>query len=135
MNRFAIIISGSRRLGAQPHRDAIWAALSPYKFKNARHVVVLHGAQAGADEIADGYARKLAFDSVGIPYFDELDTPTQHPGGMARNRCVIDIGIVFLSTGLYEVDMYAFPDADSKGTWGAVRYAKSVGIEAEVARL
>lgn len=146
--RIAIIISGSRRLRSDEHRGAIrgylLGAAAPQlslTTKNARtiartrsHIVVIHGAQKGADEIADEEGRSLGLDSWGIPYFGELDDPAKglYPGGPKRNKCVVDVACVLRDTGIYRVIMGAFPDAYSRGTYSAVRYAQSCGLAVDI---
>lgn len=139
--RLAIIISGSRRLRTDAHRDAISSYLTELILVERsaqggypQHVVVLHGAQKGADTIADEEARALGLDSWGVPYFRELDEPSSrfYPGGPRRNECVIGIACVLRDTGLYRVFMGAFPDVDSKGTHSAVKYAKTRRITADI---
>jgi len=135
VKRLVIIVSGSRRLHTREHHHAIREYIKS-KLGDRRHVqvVVLHGAQKGADLIADEAARDLGLDSWGIPYFSELDEPsTKHfPGGPRRNECLVDVACVLRATKLYQVEMGAFPDAESRGTWHAIRYAKQNGIVAEV---
>lgn len=133
-SRLVVVVSGSRRLRTAAHRTAIHSYLKRFWRQPFVHVVVLHGAQAGADSIADSEAMRLGFDRLGIPYFKELDEPRRqfYPGGPKRNECVIDIARVLKDTRLYRAVMGAFPDDESTGTWRAVEYAAKHGIIADV---
>lgn len=136
--RIVVIVSGSRRLHTRRHRLAIGEYLEQFNdYEKHSHVIVLHGAQRGADLMAESKARSLNYETLGVPYFDELDDrkKKEYPGGSTRNRCIIDVACVFKRTGLYRVVMGAFPDAQSTGTWHAVRYAEHKGITPEIIEL
>lgn len=125
MNRYAIIISGSRRLRYGKHYLVMLHILEQYA--DAEQVIVIHGAQEGADMIADDAAKDMDFARLPIPYFGHLGKA----GGPARNRCIIDTAVTLGKHG-YIVKMHALPDAQSRGTHDAVAYAKTVGVFAEV---
>jgi hypothetical protein len=140
-SRLAIIISGSRDLYTVQHRAVIRTYLEDRALTVLRdtglrseHTVVLHGAQRGADAIADEEARALHLASWGVPYFNELDEPLKgfYTGGPRRNECVVDLACVLRDTGLYEVVMGAFPSAKSRGTHQAVEYANKRGITVDM---
>jgi hypothetical protein len=126
MNRWCVIVTGSRRLG-YAKLPAVVNVLARYS--DAEHVVVLHGAYRGADDLARDAAAELGFADLGIPYFGHLGTK----GGQPRNRCLVDAGVTLHVHG-YKLRLHAFPDEDSVGTWGCVRYAESKGVECEVHR-
>jgi len=126
--RWAVIMTGSRRLIAEEHGGVIRADLERYR--SAEHVIVLHGAYDGADKIAEAAARALGFDPWGIPYFGWK----QKAGGPARNRCLVDVGVTLRKHG-YSLRLHGYPDADSVGTRQCIAYATSCGVECEVTTL
>jgi YspA, cpYpsA-related SLOG family len=125
LNRCAVLVTGSRRL-VHGHAAIIRSALAKYEPMRGS-VVVLHGGAKGADRIADLVAKELFYSTWAVPYFEPLGLG----GGPVRNRCLVDL-LGVLKTYGYQTHVEAFPDAESKGTWDCVEYAKSKGHEATV---
>lgn len=122
MSRWCVIVSGSRRLYSLKHEKAIYDVLRRYEGK---HVVLLHGDGDGADQLAKSLAHDLGFRELGTPYF-----PLGMKGGPARNRCVVDLGLVFQGYD-YDLIVHAFPDAESVGTYRLIEYAKLKAVACE----
>lgn len=126
--RWVVIVTGSRRLAGAEAFDLIRSDLQVYR--GAEHIIVLHGAQEGADLMARDAARALGFDELGIPYFGHRGKA----GGPARNRCVVDVGVTFRKHD-YGLRLHGYPDAESVGTHQCIAYAKSHGVEHKVTKL
>jgi len=124
MNRWAIIVTGSRRLGYSKLK-AVLDVLAEYA--DAEHVIVIHGAQRGADDLARDAAAELGYDSIGIPYFGDLGVR----GGPARNRCIVDVGVTLRSHG-YKLRAHGFPDSESRGTYDCLDYARTKDVDCQV---
>ena len=123
--RWAVIVTGSRRLVMEAHFPMIRADLEVYGF--AEQVIVIHGDYEGADQIAKAAAKELGFDAWGVPYFGHRG----RAGGPARNRCLVDLGVT-LRKHEYGLRLHGYPDRDSVGTHHCVGYAKSHGVECAV---
>lgn len=118
MNRWAIIVTGSRRLpDDEAHRAMMREILGEYR--GVEHVVVIHGDADGADKIAERAARELGFDTLPIPYF----TDQGRRGGPTRNRCMIEVGLLLNLHG-YRLRLHAFPDDESIGTVNCLTLAR-----------
>ena len=128
-----VIFCGSRAwIDEGPIREAM-ALLPP-------DAIVVHGAARGADELAGSIARAMGLVVEAVP----ADWTTHAPGwcqchrrkwsrpapycagaGSRRNAAMLAMGAAAV---------YAFPLADSKGTWDMVRRAKEAGVRVEVWR-
>jgi hypothetical protein len=118
VNRWAIIVTGSRRLPDDEARRAMMRAILE-EYRGSEQVIVIHGDQVGADKLAERVARELGFDTLPIPYFGDQG----RQGGPNRNRCMIEAGLLLNLHG-YRLRLHAFPDDESIGTVSCVALAR-----------
>lgn len=119
MRAFKIMVTGSRN-----HTDAdlIWGTLDDIVdgFADNKKVILIEGGAHGADKIAHDWAIARDYDVHTFPAdwkrFDRA-------AGPLRNQQMVDQRPDYVA---------AFPLGVSRGTWDAVRRAKSAGIPTRI---
>lgn len=112
------MVTGSREW---TDKAAIQTALSRLGADCAR-CVLIHGGASGADTIAADWAKKLEWDVVAFPAREDIYGPWPACGAKRNSALVAARPDVCL----------AFPLPGSRGTWDAVRKAKSAGVRVVV---
>ncbi len=136
MKRYAILCTGTRCYSAKLAQamglffDRFSASVVA-KHWDTTHVLVIHGAQTGADQVAMAQAALKGWSEIGIPYFDELGVE----GGGQRDKCLVQLLKVLRDHGRYTALVWAFPDDRSIGTRRTIALAKQARFEPVVEEL
>ena len=119
MRTFKIMVTGSRH---HTDDDLIWATLDDIVdgFAGNKNVVLIEGGAPGADKIAHYWAIARGYD---VHTFPADWTRFGRAAGPLRNQQMVDQHPDYVA---------AFPLDDSRGTWDAVRRAKSAGIPTRI---
>ncbi len=132
VRRVLVRVADGRGWGVALEDPDFGCRFSPYE-----RIILRHGGCRGLDHIADGVARSFFWRVDPYPVDHGIDGPW--PGaGPRRNERMLrayraeEIGR-WGRDGLPDV-LVAFPCPKSRGTWSAVRTAKSLGVPVEICR-
>lgn len=90
-----------------------------------RHALIMHGDARGVDTQVDDLCKELGFDRVRVPANWE---GRGRKAGPQRNVLMLEMAYAIAQKRGCDIQVYAFPGPESKGTWHMVNTARSYGI-------
>lgn len=126
-----VLVSGTRH-----HSLALEVAIKTALEQYGDDVLLIHGAAAGADTLADRYARSRRWTVWSLPYIGCCGKR----GGILRNSGMGGAA-VWTKQRCAEINEpctlhgHAFPASDSRGTWDGVAVMQRAGIKPEITKV
>lgn len=98
-----------------------------------RHALIIHGDNPrGVDKQVDDLCKELGMDRIKIPANWE---GRGKPAGSQRNQLMLEVAYVIAQKRGCDIQVYAFPADDSRGTIHMINLARSYQIPVGVHRV